>query len=86
MRRSSPLLIALVASVIVCAQNVLSVTGFTWALIHGVGVESALAFAPAAIGLALIWAGYFLITKTVSNRATSRFAAVAIGVIVLFQF
>ena len=83
MRRSSPLLIALVASVIVCAQNVPSVTGFTWALIHGVGVESALAFAPAAIGLALIWAGYFLITKTVSNRATSRFAAVAIGVIVL---
>jgi len=79
-------LIALIASVIVCAQNVLSLTGFTWALIHGAGVESALAFAPAAIGLALIWSGCFFITKKVSNRATPMFAALATGVILLNEF
>jgi hypothetical protein len=76
-------LIALVASVIVCAQNALSVMGFTWALIHGVGVESALAFAPAAIALAVIWGGYFFITRKVSTRATPAFAALASAVVVL---
>jgi hypothetical protein len=76
-------LVALIASVIVCAQNVLSLTGFTWALIHGAGAESALAFVPASIGLALIWIGYFFITKAVSKRATPVFSAVAIGVVVL---
>jgi hypothetical protein len=83
MRRSCSLLIALVATVIVCAQNVLSLMGFTWALIHGAGVESALAFAPAAVGLILIWGGYFFITRTASSRATPLFAALAIGVVVL---
>jgi hypothetical protein len=82
-RRSGLLLIALVASAIVCAQNVLSLTGFGWALIHGAGIESALAFAPAAVGLALVWAGYFFIRKKASHRATPVFAALAIGVIVL---
>jgi hypothetical protein len=76
-------LIALVASVIVCAQNVLSLTGFTWALIHGVGVESALAFAPAAIALAVIWGGYFFITRKLSNHAALGFAALASAVVVL---
>jgi hypothetical protein len=83
MRRSGLLLIALVASAIVCAQNVLSLTGFTWALIHGAGIESALAFAPAAIALALIWAGYGFIKKNGSSRATPWFAALAITVVAL---
>jgi hypothetical protein len=83
MRRSAPFLIALVASAIVCAQNVLSLLGFTWALIHGAGIESAVAFAPAGIALAVIWAGYRFITKKASNRATSLFAALAIGVVVV---
>jgi len=82
-RRPTLLLIALVATVSVCAQNVLSLTGFTWALIHGVGTESALAFAPAAIALAVIWGGNFFITRTVSNRATLAFAALASAVVVL---
>lgn len=83
MRRPTPLLLALVASVIVCAQNVLSLMGFTWALIHGAGAESALAFVPAGIGLALIWVGYFFITTIASRRATPVFAGLAIGVVVL---
>lgn len=83
MRRWFPLLIALVASVIICAQNVLSLTGFTWALIHGVGVESALPFVPAGIALALIWVGYFFTTRIVSKRAAPALAALAIGVVVL---
>lgn len=81
--RSTLLSIALGASAIVCAQNAASLMGFTWALIHGVGLESALAFAPAAIALTLIWGGYFLITKKVSSRWTPLLAALAIGVIVL---
>jgi hypothetical protein len=81
--RSTLLSIALGTSAIVCAQNAASLMGFTWALIHGLGLESALAFAPAAIALTLIWGGYFLITKKVSSRRTPLLAALAIGVIVL---
>jgi hypothetical protein len=77
----------LTASAIVCAQNVLFLTGFTWALIHGAGIESALAFAPAAIALAVIWIGYWFIKKKVSSRATTPWlAALAITVIVLNEW
>ena len=87
MRQSRLLLIALAASAIVCAQNALFLTGFGWALIHGAGIESALAFAPAAIALTVIWIGYRFIKKNVSSRATtSWFAALAITVVVLNEW
>jgi hypothetical protein len=85
MKRSPLLLIALAASAVICVQNLLSLTGFGWALIHGAGVQSVLAFVPAAIALAVVWAGYRLIKSRVSSHATPVFATFAIGVVVLSE-
>jgi len=86
MRQFAFLPIALVASAIVCQQNLPSVTGFSWALIHGAGFSSVLAFIPAAIGLAVIWAGYHVFKKNIRSRATLAFAAFAIGVVALNEW
>jgi hypothetical protein len=83
MQRSIFLLIALAASVMVCVQNSLLLTAFTWAIIHGAGLESAFAFGPAVIGLAVIWAAFWLIKPKVSKHAAASFAALALGVVLL---
>ncbi len=64
------LMIALLATLAVCVQNADALPGFVWAAIHGVGAASLRALLPAAIGLAIVWAGYvFLRRRNVPRRA-----------------
>src|SRR5688572_1775537 len=60
--------IALLAAAIICVQNFPVLTGVSWAVIHGAGVLSALGFVPAAIALAVLWAGY----RVIQSRVTSQ--------------
>jgi hypothetical protein len=82
MKRSPLQLIALAASAIICVQNLPVLTAIGWALLHGAGLLAVLAFAPAAIALAVLWGGYRLITSRVSSPATVVFAMFAIAVVV----
>jgi len=76
--------IALVASALICLQNIPVLVGFGWALIHGAGVMALLAFVPAAIALAVFWAGYHVMKRTVSSRyLIPAFVVFAIGVVAL---
>ena len=84
MKRYPLLLIALVASVLICIQNLSILGGFVWALIHGAGARSFVAFVPAALALVVLWAGYRVIRSRVTGRyMTFAFLAYAIGVVVL---
>lgn len=75
--------IALAASTAICVQNGPSMTAFTWALIHGAGVASVLAFVPAGIALATLWVGYGLIKRKVGSHRTTAFLLFAAGTVAL---
>lgn len=83
MKPFSAAVIAIVASALICVQNLPYVTAFTWALIHGVGLGSVLAFVPAGTALVVLWVGYGLTNIRPSGRPTLVFATFAIGVVVL---
>ena len=83
MKRSILPWIALAASAAICVQNLPFVTAFTWALIHGAGLESVVAFLPAALALAVLWAGYRMMRSRVTNHLTLTFVIFAIAVVVL---
>jgi hypothetical protein len=74
-------LIALVASALICVQNLPFLTAFTWALIHGAGLESLFAFLPAAIALAVLWVGYRLMKSKVRKHLTPTFVIFAISIL-----
>jgi hypothetical protein len=80
------LLIALVASLIVCVQNYMSVLGFGWALIHGAGLTSVLAFVPAVIALGTLWAGYAFISRANVPPRTAVFTLYAVVILSLNEF
>jgi hypothetical protein len=81
MKRFPLPLIAFAASALICVQNLPFVTAFTWALIHGAGLESVLAFLPAAIALAVLWAGYRVMKSRVTNHLPPAFLIFAIAVL-----
>ncbi|HXW05959.1 MAG TPA: hypothetical protein VD833_12050 [Vicinamibacterales bacterium] len=60
----------------------MSVTAFGWAAIHGAGASALLPFLPAAIGLLVLWAGYFVITRTTVRRLTPVFGIYALATVV----
>lgn len=78
------LLIASIATAAICVQNWMSVLAFAWAAIHAAGLEALLAFLPAAIGIALVWAGYiFLSSRKEGWRTPVLFGAYALGILIL---
>ena len=83
MRRHGALLIALLATLALCAQNIAFVGGFVWGAIHGAGAASLLAFLPAALGLSILWAGFFVLRRHGVERMTLVFGLYALGVFVL---
>ena len=78
-----PLLIALLATLLICCQSYMFLLGFGWALIHGAGASSFLAFLPAAIGLALLWAGYIFLKRRNIRRLTIVFTSYALGLLLI---
>lgn len=78
-----PLLIASLATVVICAQSYLFLLGFVWALIHGAGPSSFLAFLPAATGLAMLWAGYVFLKRRNIRRMTLVFTSYALGILLV---
>ena len=63
------LLIGIIASAVILFQTQYISAGFMWALIHGVGASSFLAFWPAVTALAVLWGGWtFLKYKTHKYR------------------
>jgi hypothetical protein len=76
-----PPLIALAASLVLCAQNVGAVTAFGWALIHGAGVSALIAFVPVAVGLATLWSGYHVISRRAPRYSTALFTAFALALL-----
>ena len=79
------LLIALLATLVICFQGYLFVMGFVWALIHGAGVSSLLAFWPTATSLAALWGGYIFLTRRNIRRLTLVFAGYALGIVLLAE-
>jgi hypothetical protein len=74
-------IVALLATVGIMAQNGQFALAFGWALIHGAGVSSVLAFLPAAIGLAILWAGYIFLKRKSIRRMALVFTTYALGVL-----
>ena len=77
------LLISWLATLVICFQGYLFVLGFVWALIHGAGPSSFLAFLPAAIGLGMLWAGYVFLKRMNIRRMTLVFASYALGIVLI---
>lgn len=76
-------LIALAASLLLCAQNVGTVTAFGWALIHGAGVSAPIAFVPVAVALAILWAGYRVIPRLAPRHSNALFTAFALALLAI---
>ena len=75
------LLIAWLATLVICVQSYVFLLGFVWALIHGAGASSFLAFLPAATGLAMLWAGYVFLKRRNIRRMTLVFTSYALGIV-----
>ena len=76
-------LIALAASLLLCAQNAGAATAFGWALIHGAGVSALIAFVPVAVGLVILWSGYAVIRRCTPPYSTALFTALALALLAL---
>lgn len=59
--------------------------GFGWAWIHGAGAGSFFAILPAAIGIALLWAGYAVIRAPRVERPAGVFCVYAVCVLLLSE-
>jgi len=77
------LLIAFLATLAICFQNSVFVQGFGWALIHGAGASSLLAFLPAAVALALLWAADLFLKRRNIRRMTLAFTSCALGIVLM---
>ena len=75
--------IAVLATVAICFQSYLFLLGFVWALIHGGGASSFLAFLPAAPGLAMLWAGYLFLKRRNISRMALVFTSYALGIVLM---
>lgn len=75
------LFIVLAATAIVCIQSYMSVLGFTWAIMHGAGLSSVLAFVPAAVAVGLLWGGYLFIMRRNLSRKAAVFTMYAVALI-----
>jgi hypothetical protein len=76
-------LIGLLATVIICVQNVGSVLGFGWAAMHDAGPRALFAFLPAAAGIAMLWLGYVFLRRRNVSRMTPGFAIYALCIVLL---
>ena len=77
------MLVGVAATVAICYQRGGSVLAFGWALVHGAGPLAVLAFLPLAAGVALLWAGYWVIRRRSWPRKPLIFAAHACGIVLL---
>jgi hypothetical protein len=75
--------IGLLATIVICVQGYPFVLGFAWALIHGAGPSSFLAFLPTALGLAMLWAGYVFLKRRNITRMTLVFTIYALGIVMM---
>jgi len=78
-----PLRIGLFASLVICFQSYLFVLGLVWALIHGAGASSFLAFLPMAVSLSVLWAGYVFLKRRNIRRMTLLFTSYALGIVLM---
>ena len=78
-----PLLIAWLATLVICVQSYLFLLSFVWALLHGAGASSFLAFLPAATGLAMLWAGYVFLKRRNIKRMTLVFTSYALSIMLV---
>ena len=62
MKHPGVMLVALLATVGICAQNAGVALGIGWGMIHGAGLGTVIAFVPLALGLAMLWAGYLFLS------------------------
>ena len=76
-------LVGLLASLAICAQNGSSALAFGWAMIHGAGPLAVVAFLPLALGLGLLWAGFFYLRRRQAGRGLLLFVAHAVGIFVV---
>ena len=72
------IVVALLATVVLCGQSAGSALAFAWALIHGAGLGAVIAFLPLGIGLALLWGGFRYFHRHHHRYASALFVAHAV--------
>jgi hypothetical protein len=83
-RRLGPV-IGVLASLLLCVQNVGAGTGAAWAAIHGAGLLALVAFLPLALGLGLLWAGFLYLKGNPGYLPLLLFAGHAVMVLLLTE-
>ena len=81
-RRLGPV-IGVLASLVLCVQNVGAGTGAAWAAIHGAGLLALVAFLPLALALGLLWAGFLYLKGKPGRLAVLLFGGHALMVLLL---
>jgi hypothetical protein len=81
----SAVVIGLLASVAILFQLQGAFLGFGWALIHGAGVVSLVAFVPSVIALGILWVGYFFLRRMGIRRERLVFAGYALGLLAVIE-
>jgi hypothetical protein len=78
-------LIGVLASFVLCVQNVGAGTGASWAFIHGAGPLALVAFLPLVLGLGLLWAGFLYLKGKPGRLPLLLFAGHALMVLLLTE-
>jgi hypothetical protein len=77
------IILGMIATVLVCAQTFGAFLGMGWGLVHGAGPAAILALVPVALGVALIWGGYFYVVRRDWTYRSGAFALYAVSIVAL---
>jgi hypothetical protein len=77
------MVVALLATLGICAQNAAVALGVGWGMIHAAGLGIVVAFVPVALGLALLWAGYLFLSSRRIRGGPAIFTVYALGLLLL---
>lgn len=83
-RRLGPV-IGVLASLVLCVQNVGAGSAAAWAAIHGAGLLALVAFQPLALAVGLLWAGFLYLKGKPGRLAVLLFGGHALMVLLLTE-
>jgi hypothetical protein len=79
------LVVALLATAVMCAQNAGSGLAFGWTLIHGAGPVAVIAFWPLGIGLGTLWGAFRYSGRSNHRYASALFTGLAVAILLLYE-
>jgi hypothetical protein len=85
MKRRSAIVVAVLATAVMCVQNAGSGLALGWALIHGAGPAAVVAFWPLGIGLGVLWGAFRYLNRSHHRHASVLFTAVAVAILLLYE-